>query len=138
MHDSDEKPLSGQSMFGWLATLLFPLPVVLGVYGIVMFAVQVAQWLQWRVWIELPVRYLFFTPPLSGGRPASRLFDFVPGWFRGAADWLHEPTAWLSLHKVVIWLLDSCSVPALALICAILARAFAIRLGPKHGATPRR
>jgi len=49
MHDSDEKPPLGQSMFGWFATALFPLPVLLSLYGIVMFAVQVAQWLEWRV-----------------------------------------------------------------------------------------
>ena len=126
MHELNGKALFGQSMFGWLGTLLFPLPVLLGLYGIVMFAVQVVQWLEWRVWTELPVRYLFFYPPLSAaGRPASGLFEFLPGWFRGSAGWLHEPTTWLGLHKAVIWLLNSFSVPTLAVVCAVLLRVLA-------------
>jgi len=125
-------------MFGWLAALLFPLPVLLGLYGIVMFAVQVAQWLEWRVWIELPARYLFFDPPVSAaGRPASRLFDFLPSWFRGSVGWLHEPTAWLGLHKTVIWLLGSFSVPALALLSAVLLRVFTSRVIEKRRAMSR-
>lgn len=91
------------------------------VYGAGLVAYQVIAWLYHGIWIELPLMYLFATPPsetvaLNQPNP----LPSIPALLRGTWSWLLAPENWLGLHSVVSWLFSSLSVPFTAVLLGII------------------
>ena len=108
---------------------------LLYLYGALLLVGQVLVWLSTDVWIALPARYLFVSPPpqvvagITFRQDGVRLLDMLPDLGLGADQWLQEPTSWFGLHRLVTVGLDVVSVPVVYVGSGLLVFGWAVAMG---------
>ncbi len=119
------------AVIGWTFVML---PAI---YGSLLFCNQVYLLLREGIWVSLPAKYLFVQPIVEKEIRGATLSHHAPEvtrhreLIRGILNrvvpilqsensWVARPSSWFGVHRVILFLLDTLSIPVVCILITYL------------------
>ena len=99
-------------MLGSIFLLIWVMVLFVLFYGVMLFSLQVYNWLYYGFWVEIPLLSLFIPVEykdvsLFGIIGAKDVNNYIPNFLNvDYNSWLLYPSKWIGLHKIVIAVLE--------------------------------